>query len=880
MVDSLSRDHELLRLLEKAVEELKGLLQPEEEREAAEHKRLSNGCRDSAGLHTTLFQVLKTFGELQCKRVCELREILCSTANTLTEQRMCLNLAHTLPDAEPPTTADVDASYGSHFFQDHMTDVILHVLEDVHAIINQFSVMSRRLDAGIAFLSEVSEETDDPTTSGPLKTAKNMKTESSSTTKPLEQFHEEHSLANIQSIRLTDDPTDPVKGCTVVKDDRNRRDEISHTRTESADENIVESLNVNDEVDEEKEGEEREKSKGEEGEKLKQTLVTVGLADRGGSSKSPKLCYMMASADVVSVMSCEVVDGLSSLMVSGSEELLSAVLRIQTYSHVKCPFPLTVAVPFQANYRGNYREIIVKVVDPGQRVSYVTPLSTEGFFEGQRGSFAVVRVYTLGVFAVLSRLRTESFTVSKAGLSLKLSVDSRICLDYLPGSFITPVVAQVMVQPVDAFILSSLKSKNDSYREALTSTPLLYLSHPSSLKLRRPLTISLPCPPICDKRKAAEDADRPALASNAFSPKLMRVDGASVKTHKCCKEQLALLGWMENHWKVLDKVSVKNLQNSLVCFELTESYERLIVLRLQSSVKSSCLALLVEELEEAVKSFSVTVVLHHKHLDPRSVVVETLSSRDASWAMCELQDQGYCGPPESSSELSMREGEQLLVRLSGNITCAESISKEQTDSLIITFHNQRRNRLYLTLKEVDTFGNHSSLHYKGVASFFKVSKDHLVWSDDRAYVKDCLLEEPVCRLPITLPKGARTVFQPVRIKLMQPSQTEPLSDELLSWLCEELTEDDAALLVLSLRLRRSSVQIARLRAPHSLSQQAFHILTAWRRGLPSSSLKCPILAHCLTRAGRPDLANQLLLKGAANHQVEEKHEDQTSRRNL
>ncbi|XP_056316770.1 death domain-containing protein 1 [Danio aesculapii] len=716
-----------------------------------------------------LFQLLKTFGEFQTRRVCELRETLCSTANALTEQRMCFDLAHTFPDAEPQTTADVDASYGSPLFQDHVTDVILHVLEDVHAIINQLSVMSRRLDAGIAFLSEVSEETDDPTSFGRLNTANNMKTESSNTNKPLEQLHENHSLANVQSIRLTDDPTDAVKTCTVVEDDRNRRDEISQTRTDSADENIVESLNMNDKVDEKKEGEEREKSKGEEGERLKQTLVTVGLADRAGSSKSPKLCYIMASSDIVSAMSCELVDGLSSLIVSGSEELLSAVLRIQTYSHVKCPFPLTVAVPFQASYRGNYREIIVKVVDPGQRVSYVTPVSTEGFFEGQRGSFAVVRVYTLGVFAVLSRLRTESFTVSKAGLSLKLSVDSRICLDYLPGSFTTPVVAQVMVQPVDAFILSSLKSRNDSYHEALTSTPLLYLSHPSNLKLRRPLTVSLPCPPICDKRRAAEDADRPARASNTFSPQLMRVDGASVKTHKGCKEQLALLGWTENHWNVLDKVSVKNLQNSLVCFELTESYERLIVLRLQSSVKSSCLASLVEELEEAVKSFSVTVMLHHERLDPCSVVVETLSSRDVSWALRELQDQGYCGPPDSSSELSMREGEQLLIRFSGNITCA---GNEQTDSHIITFHNQRKNRLYLTLKEVDPFGNHSSPHYKGVASFFKVSKDDLVWSDDRAFVKDCPLEEPVCRLPITLPKGARTVFQPVRIKLMQQSVTQ------------------------------------------------------------------------------------------------------------
>lgn len=208
-------------------------------------------------------------------------------------------------------------------------------------------------------------------------------------------------------------------------------------------------------------------------------------------------------------------------MVSGSEELVSTVLRIQNSSHVKCPFPLTIAVPFQARYRGNYREITMKVVDPEQRVSYVTPTSTEGFYGGQRvcikahavliyilfsviylcckrlkiykliidfhrflqcskvdlicrcttiacmifvfivsfpqGWFAVVRVYSLGVFAVLSRLRTESFTVPRTGLSHKLSVDSRICLDYLPGSFIAPVVAQVTVH--SEFLFNQVESQ-------------------------------------------------------------------------------------------------------------------------------------------------------------------------------------------------------------------------------------------------------------------------------------------------------------------------------------------------------------------------------------------------------------------------------------
>lgn len=53
---------------------------------------------------------------------------------------------------------------------------------------------------------------------------------------------------------------------------------------------------------------------------------------------------------------------------------------------------------------------------------------------------------------------------------------------------------------------------------------------------------------------------------------------------------------------------------------------------------------------------------------------------------------------------------------------------------------------------------------------------------------------------------------------------EPLSDELLSWLCDELTKDNAALMFLHLSC--STVQITPLRVPHSLSQQAFHILMA------------------------------------------------------
>ncbi len=112
MVDSanqliLSHKNDLLDALQETAEELR-VLQSVKAREETRPEKSSNGRRHSAGLHARLFQVLRIFSELHTQRVCVLREVLCGTANTLTERRMYSNLAHTLPDTESQeTTADV-----------------------------------------------------------------------------------------------------------------------------------------------------------------------------------------------------------------------------------------------------------------------------------------------------------------------------------------------------------------------------------------------------------------------------------------------------------------------------------------------------------------------------------------------------------------------------------------------------------------------------------------------------------------------------------------------------------------------------------------------------------------------------------------------------
>ena len=90
-----------------------------------------------------------------------------------------------------------------------------------------------------------------------------------------------------------------------------------------------------------------------------------------------------------------------------------------------------------------------------------------------------------------------------------------------------------------------------------------------------------------------------------------------------------------------------------------------------------------------------------------------------------------------------------------------------------------------------------------------------------------------------------------------------------------------ALLVLSLHLRRSAAQLAKLRAGASPSAQAFHVLAMWRRGLPAAAQQPRFsqLARCLARSGRPDLARELKLRQAAANRQDSLQPDDLKRTN-
>ncbi|KAL4630188.1 death domain-containing protein 1 [Arapaima gigas] len=595
-------------------------------------------------------------------------------------------------------------------------------------------------------------------------------------------------------------------------------------------------------------------------------------------------CYVTAPVAMAQGLFCEEADDLSALLVSEREELVSRVLRIRHVGGAtKTTSPLSVVLPFRVRYRCGHRDIMVKVIDEDRRASYVHPIATEGAYGGERGSFAEVRVYMLGLFAVVLCLRKEHFTVPTKGLSHRLSVDTRICLDYPPCCFPAPVVVQAMVQPMEGALLSALRSHCDAAQAVLSSSPLLYLSHPSPQPLCRPLTLTLPCPPGPDKRRPEEEAGSGQLASatpiGAMTLYNARVPSASVKLPASLStEPLVLLGWREGQWMVLDDVAVRNAQNGLASFELVEHVERLIVFRLIPSARPSLLTSLMGDVEESSATTAVSLVLLQKQGEPQQAVVVAVLTRDLDGDLGRLCAEGYSNPSDPPPTVALREGEQLQLSFSGNIT---STGHNSSATRRITFHKQRENRAFLTLCEVDEFGNYSSPHYRGTVIFHRVPKGRPTGCGNaHCDMVDRAALPPVCKLPVTLPKVCLAARRHTSLSSCDfphcpvwgslHTSAELLSDDILLWLAEELVEEDAASLLPRLGLRRGAVQRARQLSPDRLPDRLLHLLVLWRRSLPAIADKVHMLARHLSKCGRTDLSRELLLRRGGNREAQEK----------
>ncbi|MGH0164418.1 UNVERIFIED_CONTAM: hypothetical protein FKN15_047156 [Acipenser sinensis] len=576
----------------------------------------------------------------------------------------------------------------------------------------------------------------------------------------------------------------PQMGESKQKEDSNTADDVRNVdlavKDSSPSKNGIDTLTKTDTLDGKKESEKYHEKEGKESQDPRGWSKRALLAELEDSSDLQNVCYVTAPYIVVQKLTCRIVNNMSSLVVSDSEELVSNVISIQCCdSRIKIPFPVTIAIPFSARYRGNSRDILVKVFEDELHSSYINPVSLEGTHDGQKKlTCRIVNNMSSLVVSDSEELVSNVISIQCCDSRIKIPFPVTIAIpfsaryrgnsrdilvkvfeDELHSSYINPVSLEgthdrQKVQPVDATVLSALKSKSDAYHSIVSTSPLVHIVHPSPQPFRKSVTFTLPCPPNPDQKKQGDDTDhaRPGSAAVPKSTPIHRTRAVSAsvkKSRETANEYLILLGYKskEEQWVIMEDVTVRNILNGLVAFELSEHIERLIVFRMTSSVKNSFLITLINDLEEAMCHTMVNVVLYCKKEKPSNAVVVVVPYKELSWELMKLREEGYCSPPDPSDELSMREGEQLILTFSGNISSSD-----------------------------------------------------------------------------------------------------------------ELSEEDAARLVLSLRIRRSSIQLVKLRIPENLSDQIYELLVMWRKSLPTSVDKISLLSHYLCKCGRNDLAKDLWLQ--------------------
>ncbi|XP_032855078.2 death domain-containing protein 1 [Tyto alba] len=592
------------------------------------------------------------------------------------------------------------------------------------------------------------------------------------------------------------------------------------------------------------------------------------LVEESDKNEYEVACFIKAPATALENLKCKIVNDTSSLVVDDSEELVSNVISIECCDYEKTiPFPINIAIPFTSYFKGNYREIMVKMIDVNFQANYLTPLSLEEYQGNHKEAFAEVKIYQLGVFSVLSCLKKETFTVPKVGLLQKLSVDSRISFSYRPETFSSPAPMQLKIQPIEPSLVSSLKARHDMFHSVVSTSALVYVQHPSAQPFNSSVTITLPCPPNPEKKRQGDETEHTRAISAtvkrvaaAYHP---RTVSASVrKNGENLSDTLKLLGHRnkEEGWKVFDGVVIQNARNGLVSFELNEHLESFVVIRLSFILENIYLIIFAQALEEALCSTMANVVLYRKRENPYEIVVLLSESKELTCELQNLHEEGYFGPPEPTQQFPLREGEQIHFRFRGNIFASEN-GKDFGKAYRLIFHSQRKPRLELQIKEVDEFGNHSSPHYKGTAVFYKITREMITkkWEQPLP-CGEYQHQSPLCKLALTLPKHEKLINRPQSTKRISSNSSEALWDNLLYWLAEELAEDNTSFLALCLPVRRSILQFVRLKYPDNLTHQIYELLCCWKKTLPRSADKQQLLSHYLRKSGRSDLSEELNFK--------------------
>ncbi|KAI8497760.1 Death domain-containing protein 1 [Branchiostoma belcheri] len=573
-------------------------------------------------------------------------------------------------------------------------------------------------------------------------------------------------------------------------------------------------------------------------------------------------CLIRGTSDVLDSapdgISAAYLHRLSHLTLGAGEELVSEVVDLQPRGHA-LPGPLVVAVPYPVSARIGSREVIVKTSQDGEKWRAIPAFNPEANYRERKGVFfAEVQVKQLGMYAVLSRPAREKIHVPTKGGLFKAPQDQRVSFKYDKEGVKTQLVLTLEIQPVSMSVVADVKSREKTCEGLISCSPIVRMSHSVNIHTRDspPITVTVPVPPN-PSRAAAEETNTSRRPKTAFEsgrshdaasrPMSAFSLGTRSSSAQDDDDTLRLVTWEEGGWLVRDDVELTERKGDLVAFELKVVLQRFIILRLKTGSHQSP-DKVVRALEKSLRTKRAACIARHRTDDPGSLVFKCVPASDSAQTLRALEDSGYVGPPDPSSDVMLTEGQLVYMRLLGNITRAEESSEEE---LRLPFHCHVHKSVRLKVKEQDEFANHSYDEYRGQVEFYvRENNEH----DGK--------ETSLCKLPVSLPKKERPRPRPPSSYRKLIEVPGPLGTDGLNHLAREMGED-WDVVAGYLKVKHSRVQAIKRNYPGDIKQQAFDMLYTWRNSMPRHADKVGVLYKALRKSDRGDLAEKLRAQTAA-----------------
>ncbi|XP_071955228.1 death domain-containing protein 1-like isoform X2 [Antedon mediterranea] len=608
-------------------------------------------------------------------------------------------------------------------------------------------------------------------------------------------------------------------------------------------------------------------------------------------------------------------DDISGDAIEDSEEVISNCIKLRDSrvgeggdDYELLSYPIVVAIPYQINARlANTKEIVVKqkvvkeeqLSDDNPEVvktvywKVLQPLATDSSIADYKGQFVEVAITRLTSFAVVARMVKDKMTIGKKGGVVKSTADHRVAITYPQGAC-TLVNLSLQIQPAES-VATDLKARFRHCSDLIGASPILHMTHTPNKKFEKPISVAMPCPP--NPNKGNTPGNKASKSERKEIPPMVP-EGAIIirKTKKSSyggdsDDFLhALYKQTENGaWNDLEKVEIKQVRKDVVSLDLKRPVESLLVLRMGVETKYTPKQI-ATTFEQALQVKYANIILYHKVDSPEKIIVQIVPTRQLENVRRRLNNDDYDGPPEPSPDIPMTEGQEITLRLTGNVKIVDH------EELKLTFHTQRTNTVEFTIKERNSFGNYSSSEYRGVAEFYGQSRVLIDEPDDPEEIllreseakaaekknkssdfggakgqKEQKAKEKIetsvskmpkdllCKLAVSIPKSEPDPLMPASCFRTTALDGEGMvSNENLRWLSKELVGRGWEKLATSLGIKRNRMQSIKRRNPSKTEEaQVLDMLITWRCMMPKAYNKEKKLAAALVNCGCYDLSEEL-----------------------